>query len=68
MAVVLNVGEGQAVQIGDAACVRVEHKSGRMVRLIFFTALSIKLLATGLIPPQFTTGISGELRRVKEPA
>lgn len=60
----LSVKVGQAVQIGDVAVVKVGEKSGRMVKLSFFTPVSpIRLLADGLIPSRFTTGITGELRR-----
>lgn len=65
----LTVRCGQAVQIGEAAVVKVEHKSGRQVKLVFHTALApIRLLADGLIPARFTFGLSGEPRRVLEPA
>ena len=58
---------GEAVEIGDVAAVRVEQKSGRMVRLAIFTALPIRFLADGLIPARYTHGITGEPRRVLEP-
>lgn len=64
----LSVRIGQAVQIGEAAVVKVEDKSGRMVRLIIATSISpINLLADGIIPARFTTGITGDKRRVLEP-
>lgn len=60
---------GQAVQIGDAAVVRVDHKSGQMVRLVIATALHpIRVIATGIIPARFTMGITGEPRRLPERA
>lgn len=65
----LSVRIGQAVQIGDAAVVKVQDKSGRMVKLTFATAIApIRILADGIIPPRFTTGISGEVRRVETSA
>lgn len=67
----LSVRVGQAVQVGDdpenGVVVKVEEKSGRMVRLAFATAMKpIRLIATGIIPPRFTYGITGEPRRVPE--
>jgi len=60
---------GQVVQIGDAAAVKVAHKSGQSVRLIIATALApIEVLADGIIPPRFTTGITGQPRRILEGA
>lgn len=58
---------GQAVQIGEAAVVRVEHKSGRLVDLVIATALPVMLLVDGIIPARFTHGITGEPRRILEP-
>lgn len=67
-----DVGIGQAVQIGEnrdsGVVVKVARKSGARVRLCFDTALSVKLLPDGLIPPSFTLGITGEPRRILEPA
>jgi hypothetical protein len=64
----LSVKIGQAVQIGDAAVVRVDDKSGRYVRLRIATALSpIKLLADGIIPMRFTVGLGGEIGRTSVP-
>lgn len=65
----LTVQVGQAVQIGngpDNGCiVKVKEKSGRRVQLVFITSLTpILLLADGLIPARFTTGVTGEPRRV----
>lgn len=62
---VFSVKIGQAIQIGEAAVVKVEDKSGRMVRLIVASTLApIRLLADGLIPARFTVGVTGEPRRV----
>ncbi|MRX32814.1 hypothetical protein [Aminobacter sp. MDW-2] len=55
---------GEAVEIGDVACIRVDEKSGRNVRLSFFTDLPIRHMADGLIPARYTHGITGEARRV----
>ncbi len=65
----LTVQVGQAVQIGDdperGCVVKVKEKSGRRVQLVFMTQLApIRLLADGLIPVRFTTGVTGEPRRV----
>ena len=62
----LDVKIGQAVQIGDVCVVKVRDKRGSRVKLVFFTAIApIRLLADGLIPARFTTGISGEYRRAE---
>lgn len=54
----LNVKVGQAVQIGDVAVVKVQDKRGAMVKLVFATNIKpIRLLATGIIPRQFITGL-----------
>jgi len=58
---------GEAIEIGDVASVRVEAKSGCMVKLAFFTELPLRLLVDGLIPPRYTHGITGVPRRVPEP-
>lgn len=69
----LSVRIGQAVQIGSddpahGVVLRVEDKSGRMVRLIISTAMSpIRTIADGLFPPRYTLGITGERRRILEP-
>jgi hypothetical protein len=61
---VWTVREGEALQIGDAAVVRVEEKSGRRVRLVIATLMSpIHLIPSGIFPDRFTTGITGEPRR-----
>jgi hypothetical protein len=51
---------GEVVEVGNVAAVRVEKKSGCMVKLAFFTELPIRMLGYGLIPPQYTTGVTGE--------
>jgi hypothetical protein len=58
---------GEAIEIGDVASVRVEAKSGCMVKLAFFTDLPLRLLVDGLIPPRYTHGITGIPRRVVDP-
>jgi hypothetical protein len=58
---------GEAVEIGDQAAVRVEKKSGSMVKLAFFTDLPLKMIYSGLIPPRYTHGITGEPKPVREP-
>lgn len=64
----LSVKFGQAVQIGEAAVVKIDDKNGRYVRLRIWTALSpIKLLADGIIPKRFTVGLSGEIGRTNIP-
>lgn len=64
----LSVKIGQAVQIGDAAVVKVDDKTGRYVRLRIATALSpIKLLADGIIPMRFTVGLAGDIGRTTVP-
>lgn len=59
----LNVRIGQAVKIGDEACVRVDQKEGRAVRLACFTARPLDLLTDGIIPQQFTLGVTGVAKR-----
>lgn len=59
----LTVGIGKAVQIGDAAVVKVEDKQGRAVKLVFATDIfPIRILDDGIIPPRFTRGITGQPR------
>lgn len=62
----LSVRVGQAVSIGETAAIKVKEKSGRMVKLIFFTKEPVELIPDGLIPARFTHGITGERRRVLE--
>lgn len=61
----LSVKVGQAVAIGDAACVKVDWKSGQQVKLSIATQLAVKVLPDGLIPARFTTGISGLPQRTE---
>jgi hypothetical protein len=56
---------GEAMEIGDVAVVRVEHKSGSATKLAFFTDLPLRSLALGVIPPKYTYGLS-QPRRVLE--
>lgn len=56
---VMDVRVGQAVQLGDQAVVKVAEKSGQRVKLVIATHLAIDLIATGIIPRAFSTGISG---------
>ncbi|MEN5278920.1 hypothetical protein ABE527_18485 [Brucella sp. TWI432] len=59
----LSVRIGQAVQIGEAAVVKVEDKQGRGVKLVFATDISpIRILDDGVIPTRFTRGITGRPR------
>lgn len=59
----LSVRIGQAVQIGEAAVVKVEDKQGRAVKLVFATEISpIRILDDGIIPTRFTRGITGRPR------
>ena len=68
MPLTLTVNTGQAVQLGDAAVIRVGEKTGNRVKLTFYTTIApIELITTGIIPRQFTTGITGE-RRILENA
>ena len=57
----LTVREGEAVQIGEVGAIRVNKKYGRSVNMTFFMpAISpIRILADGIIPTRFTTGITG---------
>jgi hypothetical protein len=69
----LDVKVGQALQIGaddpqHGVVIKVEEKSGRRVQLAIATAMSpIRIIADGLFPSRFTTGISGHPRRILEP-
>ncbi|GLQ09239.1 hypothetical protein GCM10007913_11710 [Devosia yakushimensis] len=57
----LTVKVGQAVDIAGVAVVRVTEKNGRRVGLQFATSLSpITLIPTGIIPPRYVTGITGD--------
>lgn len=53
---------GQALQIGEAAAVKVlDKKGGQYVRLGIATALApIRLLPDGIIPARFAVGIKPE--------
>lgn len=54
----LSVRIGQAVQIGEEAVVRVEEKSGKMVKLVIATQHTpISILSDGLIPKRFCGGL-----------
>lgn len=57
---------GEAMEIGDVAAVRVEAKSGSMVKLAFFTDLPLRMLAHGIVPARYTHGITGVPKRVLE--
>jgi hypothetical protein len=57
---------GEAIEIGDQAAVRVEAKSGCMVKLAFFTSLPLRVIVDGIIPPRYTYGLEGPPRRVLE--
>ena len=62
----LSVKVGQAVKIGDTAVIQVREKQGRVVRLAIDTEEPVDLIADGVIPKRFTTGITGERRRILE--
>ena len=65
---VLTLRVGEAVQIGEAAVVKVTEKSGQRVKLVIATALApIRLIASGIIPQRFSTGVTGELRAHEQP-
>jgi len=59
----LTVKTGEAIAIGDVAYVKVLDKSGQRVRLVVAShARPIRIIATGIIPSRFTTGLTGEIR------
>lgn len=61
----LTVRVGEAVQIGDAACVGVADKSGRAVKLTIATNIRpVQIIHSGIFPKSFTVGITGERRVV----
>jgi hypothetical protein len=62
----LSVKVGEAVKIGDTAFIEVKSKTGRVVRLRIHTEEPVDLLAAGIVPKRFTTGITGQRRRVLE--
>lgn len=52
----LSIKLGEAVQIGEHACIRVDDKNGRYVKLRIAThdpALRVTRIPTGIIPPAF---------------
>lgn len=58
----LSVRLGQAVQIGEEAVVRVEDKSGKMVKLVIATPHKpIVILNDGLIPKRFCCGLKPQM-------
>lgn len=62
----LTVKVGQAVKLGDVGYIKVEDKYGRNVKLVFAMDIKpIKIIPTGIIPPEFTTGI---IKRSEQPA
>lgn len=60
----LSVKIGEAVQIGDVACVGVDERKGQSVYLTIATARTnpVRIIPSGIIPREFTTGITGERR------
>lgn len=62
----LTVREGQAVQLGDVGAIRINKKYGRAVNMTFFmeNVAPIRIIADGIIPPRFTTGITGVPHRI----
>lgn len=50
----LNVKVGQAVRIGDVACIGVAERKGAQVKLNISTNIRpVELIASGIFPPQF---------------
>lgn len=67
---VVNVKIGEAVQIGDVACVGLLKRYGQQVKLAIATSVKheIRLISTGIFPEKFTTGISGERQPIPREA
>ena len=62
----LTVKVGQAVKLGDIGYIKVLDKYGRNVKLVFAMDIHpIKIVPTGIIPPEYTTGI---IRRPEQQA
>lgn len=60
----LNVKVGQAVQIGDVACIGVAERKGSQVKLTISTNEEVTLIPTGIFPPKFRpTGLGAGMRR-----
>jgi hypothetical protein len=66
LSMTLNTGDG--LQIGEGpdagAFIRIADKSGRRVKLAIATDLTVKRLAPGISPAQFTTGVTGRQVRI----
>jgi len=58
----LTVKTGEAIAIGNVACVKVLDKSGQRVRLVVATRRSnpVRIIPTGIIPPRLAVGIEKE--------
>lgn len=66
MPLMLTVNVGQAVRIGDVAVIKLHAKDGARVVLAFHTRESpIRIITSGIVPEFFTTGITGERRRIE---
>jgi len=58
----LGVRVGQAVQMGDVACVKVVARDGSTIRLGFATDIApIRIIPSGIIPERFLHGIRRDL-------
>jgi|GEM_PF-2405218 len=58
----LTVKTGEAIAIGDVAYVKVLDKSGQRVRLVVASPIRpIRIIATGIVPPIFTGGLTGDI-------
>lgn len=62
----LGLRVGQAVQMGDVACIKVVGREGSKIQLGFATDIApIRIIPSGIIPERFLHGIRRDLR---EPA
>jgi len=62
----LTIKTGEAIAIGDVAYVKVLDKSGQRVRLVVASPIRpIHIIASGIIPQRFTTGLTGEREPVR---
>lgn len=59
----LGLKVGQAVQMGDVACVKIVAREGSTIRLGFATDIApIRIIPSGIIPERFIHGIRPESR------
>ncbi len=71
MPLTLTVRDGESIQIGEIGAIRLNRaKTGRLMNMTFFmpNVFPIRIIPDGLIPARFTTGITGEPRRVPREA